>query len=387
MSALYKFLIGLILLGVLGSFGLYFNMIPAGSIDGAEAKLRISANQALDETDADWAALRMDGQRAILSGTAPSLQALEEAKTAIRQSHGAGGVLLGGITSIDASAVTIAGQQTAAVTTDEAIEDGPEQTGSPEIITPYIWSASWEGPGATLFLAGYVPDEASREKILTAATMLFPDGIIDDMQIAEGAPFDDWANAVVMQLQALAELDHGQIEASNRVFRLSGQAVSKQSKTEIEQKLTRFTKGGLAILAIETPQNPDISLDLSARMERCQEEFDSLLAQNKISFTYGSAEIAPASTPVLERLVQIARNCDGMIIQIISHSDNDGEEAALLRLTQMRAEAIRNYFIERGLDEDFVQAQGVGFARPAADNSTAAGRAKNRRIEIRLFAP
>ena len=384
MSALYKFLIGLILLGVLGSFGLYFNMIPAGSIDGAEAKLRISANQALDETGAEWASLRLDGQKAILSGTAPSLQALEEAKTAIQKSQGAGGVLLGGITSIDASNVKIAEPQAEQPVTTA---DAPEKAPPAEIISPYIWSASWEGPGATLFLAGYLPDETSREKIVNAATTFFPDGIVDEMQIAKGAPFEAWVDAAILQLQALAKLDHGQVEASNRVFRLSGQAVSAQSKTAIEQQLAQFTKGGLAILAIEAPQNPDVSLDFSARIDRCQKEFDAYLAQNKVSFTYGSAEIAPASTPVLERLVQIARDCDGMIIQIISHSDNDGEEAALLRLTQMRAEAVRKFFLERGLNQDMVQAQGVGFARPTADNSTAAGRAKNRRIEIRVFAP
>jgi OmpA-OmpF porin, OOP family len=377
MSALYKFLIGLILLAVLGSFGLYFNMIPAGSIDGAEAKLRNSANQALDEAGADWASLRMDGQQVILSGTAPSVEAVEEAKKTIQKSNG-GGALLGGVTSIDTSGVSIAEQPA------EAAEPAAPHA---LVVSPYVWSASWEGPGAALFLAGYAPDEATRDKILNAAQKLFPDGIVDEMQIAEGAPFDGWGDAAVMQLQALAALDHGQIEASNRVFRLSGQAVSKQSKTNIEQDLSQFTEGGMAIVAIEAPQNPDVSLDLSARIDRCQKEFNELLAQNKVSFTYGSAEIAPASAPVLERLVQIARGCDNMIIQIISHSDNDGEEAALLRLTQMRAEAVRKFFLERGFDEDFVQAQGVGFARPAADNSTAAGRAKNRRIEIRVFAP
>lgn len=69
-------------------------------------------------------------------------------------------------------------------------------------------------------------------------------------------------------------------------------------------------------------------------------------------------------------------------LTIEGHTDTKGSSHIQKKLTQNRADAVRMYFISRGYSSSLIQSKGVGSERPIADNATAGGRAKNRRIEI-----
>jgi len=64
------------------------------------------------------------------------------------------------------------------------------------------------------------------------------------------------------------------------------------------------------------------------------------------------------------------------------HTDAKGSETYNLDLSARRAEAVRSYLVSQGVDQSRVSSQGLGFARPIADNKSAEGRANNRRVEI-----
>jgi len=70
-------------------------------------------------------------------------------------------------------------------------------------------------------------------------------------------------------------------------------------------------------------------------------------------------------------------------IEIAGHTDNTGRLAVNQRLSQARAEAVRAYLAQRGVAVERMQARGYGPDEPIATNTNAAGRAQNRRVELR----
>jgi OOP family OmpA-OmpF porin len=71
-----------------------------------------------------------------------------------------------------------------------------------------------------------------------------------------------------------------------------------------------------------------------------------------------------------------------MTVEIVGHTDSLGSEQYNLRLSQQRAEVVRAYLVDRGIDGRRLQVRGMGESKPIADNSTESGRAANRRVEF-----
>jgi outer membrane protein OmpA-like peptidoglycan-associated protein len=118
-----------------------------------------------------------------------------------------------------------------------------------------------------------------------------------------------------------------------------------------------------------------------AAAQACEGALASLLAGEQIQFASANATISARSAPLLDRLAHEARACPGNL-RIQGHTDNVGRANFNLRLSDDRAAAVRAALIERGVAAERLQSEGFGAQRPVADNHTAAGRAKNRRIEF-----
>jgi len=67
---------------------------------------------------------------------------------------------------------------------------------------------------------------------------------------------------------------------------------------------------------------------------------------------------------------------------IVGHTDNVGSPATNKKLSADRAESVKRYLVEKGIDESRISTRGAGDTQPVASNKTAEGRAKNRRIEF-----
>ena len=72
------------------------------------------------------------------------------------------------------------------------------------------------------------------------------------------------------------------------------------------------------------------------------------------------------------------------VIIAVGHTDSIGTDAYNQRLSVRRAEAVKAYLVSRGIEANRVYTEGKGEKQPVADNKTAAGRAKNRRVEIEV---
>jgi K(+)-stimulated pyrophosphate-energized sodium pump len=73
-------------------------------------------------------------------------------------------------------------------------------------------------------------------------------------------------------------------------------------------------------------------------------------------------------------------------VKIGAYTDNTGDSAANMALSQRRADTVRRQMISMGIPEDRLEAEGYGEQHPVADNSTEEGRARNRRVALRITA-
>jgi outer membrane protein OmpA-like peptidoglycan-associated protein len=113
----------------------------------------------------------------------------------------------------------------------------------------------------------------------------------------------------------------------------------------------------------------------------CESSLASILAGEQIEFAPGSAKIDAKSTALLDQLAREVKACPGNI-RIEGYTDTVGRGRLNRRLSEARAAAVRQALIARGIPARRLSAKGYGARRPVADNTTEAGRARNRRIEF-----
>jgi len=105
-----------------------------------------------------------------------------------------------------------------------------------------------------------------------------------------------------------------------------------------------------------------------------------------INFKQGTAEIAATSYPVLDEATNILIDYPSIQIEVSGHTSSEGAEKRNQELSVARAEAVRKYFVDKGVLPERVVSRGAGASEPVADNATRDGREKNRRIEFRVLA-
>jgi len=111
-----------------------------------------------------------------------------------------------------------------------------------------------------------------------------------------------------------------------------------------------------------------------------------ILNQSVINFPTGSAQVPAASMGVLQdAAAQIKQLPPGTVLEVAGYTDNAGDQAANLALSQQRADAVRNALIQAGVSPSMLEAKGYGSANPASSNDNEAGRVNNRRIEYHLL--
>ncbi len=117
---------------------------------------------------------------------------------------------------------------------------------------------------------------------------------------------------------------------------------------------------------------------------KIEEEITKVLEQalHGIKFVYGKDVITNSSYEILNNLVDILTKNPMYRLLINGHTDSSGREAGNLRLSQRRAELVKKYLIDSGVEEDRLTATGYGETMPIENNATSQGRAKNRRVEL-----
>jgi outer membrane protein OmpA-like peptidoglycan-associated protein len=106
------------------------------------------------------------------------------------------------------------------------------------------------------------------------------------------------------------------------------------------------------------------------------------LAGDELQFASGTATLPEAELPSLDRIAEFLKAQPALIIRIEGHTDSSGSAETNQTLSLARAQAVMQALIERGVPASRVSAEGLGAARPIADNATERGRRENRRVEV-----
>ena len=103
-----------------------------------------------------------------------------------------------------------------------------------------------------------------------------------------------------------------------------------------------------------------------------------------VNFNFNSAQFKPESYPILYHAARVMHENPEIKVEVQGYSDNIGSDKNNLKMSQFRADAVKNYLVARGVDESRIKSVGYGSANPIGDNKDANGRAMNRRIEFKV---
>ena len=122
-----------------------------------------------------------------------------------------------------------------------------------------------------------------------------------------------------------------------------------------------------------------------ALMERAMEEGITIFRVDDILFEHASADLKEDSEPVLDRLANLLKDRPEIRIEVQGHTDNTGTPTQNMALSEARARSVIVSLISRGIAAERVASKGFGESQPVAPNNTEEGRAKNRRVEIKII--
>ena len=135
---------------------------------------------------------------------------------------------------------------------------------------------------------------------------------------------------------------------------------------------------------------PELGVEnkLIAFIENAQQPVDdkTWFSFDRLTFETGQATLKPDSQEQLKNMAEILKAYPNVTIKLGGYTDNTGDAQANLRLSQQRADAVMADLVKLGVDAGRMKAEGYGEEHPVADNSTVEGRAKNRRIDIRVVS-
>lgn len=126
--------------------------------------------------------------------------------------------------------------------------------------------------------------------------------------------------------------------------------------------------------------NQEVTADASALAGEIKKS--GHVAVYGIHFDTGKSAILPDSENVLQQVLKLLQDNPDLKLRVEGHTDNVGAKAANQVLSQRRAQAVMGWLMANGIDASRLTAQGFGDTKPVADNSTEAGRTKNRRVEL-----
>jgi OmpA-OmpF porin, OOP family len=232
-------------------------------------------------------------------------------------------------------------------------------------------------PAGKVVVGGVVPDEATRAAILARVRELYgADRVVDQLGVDKLAAPPNWVDHVRSVLDPdLKQVTQGQLRIAGNVVEVSGNVDSEAIHTQL-----------LGQIATQL-NNPTYTVRDGLRVGApSQQLLDSALAQRTIAFEVGNATLTPAGAKVLDDLVPILHQFSGRRFEIVGHTDDSGPRESNVALSAARADAVKAYLAAKGIPAADIVTSGAGPDRPIAPNTTAEGRARNRRIEFRVLA-
>ena len=251
-----------------------------------------------------------------------------------------------------------------------------------EDVLEFVASRSQEG---AVLLRGRLSDERLRDAVQSLARAEFGLPAVQmsarlDPDLPEG-----WPLRALLAVDTLAQLEYGMVRMRPDRFDVSGVSGNESASEDISRVLAdKLGQGAVFNLNIRYDERFD-PIAMQPTPARCERWIQEILDGEQITFDPGSASIVTGAARLLDKIAETLRECGRMEMEIAGHTDSQGGLEGNMRLSQRRAEAVKAALLGRGAPVGDFVVMGYGPEFPIADNSTAAGREANRRIEFRLI--
>jgi outer membrane protein OmpA-like peptidoglycan-associated protein len=189
---------------------------------------------------------------------------------------------------------------------------------------------------------------------------------------AEAAEDAAKAKADLAASQAASAAAIAETQADAEKARLAAQADNDQARLDAAEKSEQ--------------EKQDLRNKLSAQLNLILETRDSarglIINISDVLFDTGKYTLKPGAREKLAKVSGIILAYPSLNLQVEGNTDSVGTEESNMKLSENRANAVRDYLVEQGLNSASVEARGLGESQPVATNDTATGRQQNRRVEL-----
>jgi len=226
-------------------------------------------------------------------------------------------------------------------------------------------------------LTGIMPDLASKNSLLAAMKAALGGGVnlIDKIDIAAGATVPDFGGLAAL-LKAAADIGDFRYTVDRDTLTLTGTAPTQ----EIKDAVGAAANAGWPNLQIV---NNIAVKGAAVNCDGLQATINADLAV-PIKFATGSDAVPAEGKQQLQAVARSVKACKDVKLTVIGHTDNTGDDSINVPLSKGRAKSVASYLVSQGVAADAVSSTGAGSSEPVATNDTEAGRAENRRTEIKV---
>ena len=185
------------------------------------------------------------------------------------------------------------------------------------------------------------------------------------------------APPLTVDCRCVAESDHAEIKSYAWDFGDGGKAGTQNASHT-------YTSAGNYTAKCTVMDAYDVSGVGVASVAVAEAATKSKIVLRGINFDFDKAVIKPEFEGVLDAGIDVLKENPSTQIQVAGYTDSVGTDAYNQGLSERRANAVRDYFVTHGIDASRLTSVGFGEGNPVADNSTADGRAQNRRVELNV---
>jgi outer membrane protein OmpA-like peptidoglycan-associated protein len=177
------------------------------------------------------------------------------------------------------------------------------------------------------------------------------------------------------------ELKAARTDADQARTAAEARARDAEAKAREAEQARRAAESARAQADAEQAKNAALAKEL-AELKAQQTNRGLVLTVGDVLFATGRAEVASGGLRSIDKLAEWLKKNPTRNLLIEGHTDNTGTEDFNMKLSQQRAEAVRNALVSRGVGADRITSKGYGPRYPVVANDSAAGRQQNRRVEV-----
>ena len=277
-----------------------------------------------------------------------------------------------GLVTILVLAVLI-GAVTLGIVNSSSSQSPAQTTTKSEVSRPIVMgNFDFAVENGKITLSGDVVDEKAKLSLLTPAKLFWgEDNVVDQLNIKPDAPRFWWNVKPFDVLSKLKSIPDFKLKLSDNLISGTATVGSEGIKDQLLTGLKNW---------FSSNAKADVTVNVNAALGQDQVDPKTLLNLS-IEYATGASEVPDNIKPQLLQIAQILKD-DPRGIAINGHTDNTGAAQDNKVLSLARAEKIKAYLVSQGVDASRLNTAGFGDEKPIADNSSDAGKAKNRRIEF-----